>query len=112
MTTPATRRVAGLCTAVTVLAGLAVAAPGAAVAAPTDVVISELMYHAVDPDPLEFIELANRGSDPVDLSGWSFSVGITLTAPFPSGTVLPPGGRIVGTGDPAGFSAAYGFPAD
>jgi hypothetical protein len=112
MTTPATRRVAGLCAAVTVLAGLAVAAPGAAVAAPTDVVISELMYHAVDPDPLEFIELANRGSDPVDLSGWSFSAGITLTAPFPSGTVLPPGGRIVGTGDPAGFSAAYGFPAD
>jgi hypothetical protein len=96
----------------TVVSVFTVAQPVAASAAPTDVVISELMYHAVDPDPVEFIELANRGTDPVDLSGWSFSAGITLPASFPAGTAIPGGARLVGTPDPAAFQAQYGFAAD
>ncbi len=46
---------------------------GSPAAAATDVVISELMYHAPDGDPLyadvEFIELANTGAASVDLAG-------------------------------------------
>ncbi len=68
----------------TALVGLA---PTAAHAADSDVVISESMYHAPDPDITEFIELANRSNAPVDISGWSFSAGITLVTT--AGPVLP-----------------------
>ncbi|MDF2093915.1 lamin tail domain-containing protein [Knoellia sp. 3-2P3] len=107
-----TQRLAALCAAATAVGGLAVAQPTGASAAPSDIVISELMYHAVDPDPLEFIELANRGSDPVDISGWSFGAGITLPAPFPAGTVVPGGSRVVGAPDAAVFEQRYGFAPD
>lgn len=92
---------------------------GPAHAADSDVTISEIMYHAPDTDAqfanLEFIELTNAGSAPVDLSGWSFTAGITLAtadAKFPAGTAIPAGGRLVGTSDPALFQAKYGFAAD
>lgn len=39
----------------------------------------------------EFIEIANTGTDYVDLSGWTLSGGVTFT--FPAGTVLPPAGN-------------------
>ena len=46
--------------------------PTTASAAPTDVVINELMYNpATGNDGDEFLELYNRGTTPVDLSGWS-----------------------------------------
>ncbi len=52
------------------LAGLT-AAP--ADAAPGDVQINELLYHAADADltygALEFVELRNTGSEPVDVGG-------------------------------------------
>ena len=63
------------------LAGLT-AAP--ADAAPGDVQINELLYHAADADltygALEFVELRNTGSEPVDVGGWQFTAGITGTA--------------------------------
>ena len=60
--------------------------PMTASAAPTDVVISEIMYNpATENDGDEFLELANRGTSAVDLSGWCFS-GITLC--FPSGATI------------------------
>jgi len=112
-----TKRLSGgaIATAVasTALVGLA---PTAAHAADSDVVISEIMYHAPDPDLTEFIELANRSNAPVDISGWSFSAGITLVTTagsvFPPGTVIPAKGRLVGTGDAASFHNQYGFDAD
>lgn len=96
--------------------GLAVA-PQAAHAADTDVAINEIFYHAYDVVPdawsgLEFIELVNGGADAVDVSGWSFSAGITLLAPLAAGTEIAPGGFLVGTNDPALFESKYGFPAD
>src|SRR5580765_3520726 len=106
----------------TVLAALAVGAtafltalPLSAQAADSDIVISEIMYHAPDPDITEFIELANKGNAAVDISGWSFTAGVTLATvdgAFPSGTTIPAHSRIVGTGDLPSFQSHYGFPAD
>ncbi len=97
--------------------GVPLALAPAAAAAASDIVISELMYHAPDSDPLyadvEFIELANTGAASVDLAGWSFTSGITLEGgAIPSGVTVAPGGYVVGTNDPALFQAKYGFTAD
>jgi hypothetical protein len=68
--------------------------PGAARAAETDVVINEIMYHApLDLDELQYIELFNRGTAEVDLSGWSFTKGVTFV--FPDKTRLAAGGYLV-----------------
>ncbi len=56
-----------------------------------DIIITEIF---ADPSPqvelpeAEFIEIYNRSSNPVDLQGWKFSDGNSLTA-FPS-AILPP----------------------
>lgn len=96
-------------------ATLGLLAPAVAHADATDIVISELMYHAPDPDGTEFIELYNRGGESVDISSWGFTAGITIATTdlkFPTGTTIPAGGRLVGTGDPTLFSNHYGFAAD
>jgi hypothetical protein len=55
------------------------------------IVISEIDYHPAGAgDPAhEYVELANRGSSAVDLSGWSFDEGFLYT--FPAGVRLEPG---------------------
>ncbi len=71
-----------------------------------DVVINEVMYHPPnDRDELQFIELANTGPQPADVSGWSFSKGVKFT--FPANTTLPPGGFAVICRDAATFAQAY-----
>lgn len=60
----------------------------------TNLVISEIMYHppalgGVDGDQFEFLELKNVGSITLDLSGLTFTSGITFT--FTNGTTLAPG---------------------
>ncbi|WP_459972656.1 lamin tail domain-containing protein [Nocardioides pyridinolyticus] len=93
-------------TATLAMATMAVTAPPST-AAPTDVVINELMYHALsDLDGDDFLELHNRGTTPVDLSGWTFS-GITLT--LPAGTTIAAGGYLVVAKDAAQFQSRYGF---
>lgn len=93
-------------TACLAMATLAVTAPPSTAAA-ADVVISEMMYHALsDLDGDDFLELHNRGTTPVDLSGWTFS-GVTLT--LPAGTSIPSGGYLVVAKDAAQFQATYGF---
>ena len=71
-----------------------------------EVVINEIHY---DPDNklqhVEFIELHNPGSAAVDLSGASFTNGVAYT--FASGTILPAGGYLVVTQDPAHFQAKF-----
>ncbi len=63
-------------------------------AADTDVVINEVMYHApLDLDDLQYIEIFNRGTAEVDLSGWSFTKGIKFA--FPDKTRLAAGGYLV-----------------
>ena len=55
--------------------------------APISVVITEIMYHPYHPDPgvedigAEYIELFNRGSEPVSLSGWRISNGVDFAFP-------------------------------
>jgi len=70
-----------------------------------DIVINEIMYNpsAVQGTDVqhEFVELYNRGSQTVDLSGWSFTDGITYR--FDTGTTVGPGGYLVVCADPGVF---------
>ena len=96
-----------LAASATIAAGLAVTSSPPATAAATDVVINEMMFHAIsDLDGDDFLELTNIGTTPVDLSGWTFS-GITLT--LPAGTTIAPGGFLVVAKDAVQFQNTYGF---
>src|SRR5690606_10456504 len=70
------------------------------------VVINELH---TDPDDetelVEFIELHNRGTEPVDLSYWRLADGIDFL--FPAGTSIAPGGYVVVTQDPDDFAEKF-----
>ena len=61
----------------------------------SNLVISEIMYHPLDPAVgSEFIELLNISGDAtIDLTGVAFTAGIDYG--FPTGTTLAPGGRVV-----------------
>ena len=106
--TPHRQKLVGLLAATaTVAGGLALATTPPAAAAPTDVVINEMMFHAIsDLDGDDYLELFNRGTTAVDLSGWTFS-GITLT--LATGTTINPGGFLVVAKDAVQFQATYGF---
>jgi len=82
-----------------------------AIAAPMlNVVISEIMYHppgdAVEALVGEYIELANRGVQAADLTGWYLTSGIEYA--FPGGTILPGNGRLVVAKDPVAAMTVYG----
>jgi hypothetical protein len=71
------------------------------------VVINEIHFNPADKNAHEeFIELANAGAAPVDLSGWLFSTGVKYV--FPEGTLIEPGGYLVIAEDPAGFTRRFG----
>ena len=54
-----------------------------------DIVINELMYDPISGnDDDQYLELYNRGANPVDLSGWQFTAGVSFT--FPAGATLAP----------------------
>ena len=75
-------------------------------AADSDVILNELMYHPPeDRDDLQWIELFNRGSEAVDLSGWSFKKGVEFV--FPAGTTIESGGFIVVARDTNAFATNY-----
>lgn len=60
----------------------------------TNIVINEIMYDAPsDQGTGEYIELYNRGSETVDLSGWKISKGVKFD--FPAGTSLVAGAYLV-----------------
>ncbi|MEJ5237733.1 MAG: lamin tail domain-containing protein [Limisphaera sp.] len=70
--------------------------PGQANARPltSPVVLNELYYHPIsEDDDEEFVEVWNRGSQAVDLSGWRLRGGISFN--FPQGTLLPSAGHLV-----------------
>lgn len=71
-----------------------------------DVVLSEVHYHPHDAagDALEFVELHNAGSTPVDLGGWAFVDGIVFA--FPAGTYLDAGGYLAIASDAEAVRAA------
>jgi regulation of enolase protein 1 (concanavalin A-like superfamily) len=59
-----------------------------------DVVINEIMYDTVSGDTDDqFVELYNKGTRTVDLTGWQFTSGMAFT--FPDGATLAPGAYLV-----------------
>jgi len=78
--------------------------------APISVVITEIMYHPYHPSPgvedidAEYIELFNRGIDPVNLSGWRIINGVNFA--FPNVT-LGAGEYLVVAADVDTFKAHY-----
>jgi hypothetical protein len=59
-----------------------------------DVVINEIMYGPIsEEDDDEYVELYNKGTSAVDISGWRFTSGIDFR--FPPNTILPADGYIV-----------------
>lgn len=83
--------------------------PGAMnkVAAETNLVINEIYYHPPEERSGEFIELFNRGSAPVDVSGFRFTRGIDYS--FPAGTVVAPSAYLVVAEDPSLLATHHGF---
>ncbi|MDO5495124.1 MAG: lamin tail domain-containing protein, partial [bacterium] len=73
---------------------LAPFSPPPAAAAPTDVVINEIITN--DPVLADSIELLNTGPEPVDLSGWLIKDdNDERTDSLPAGTTLEPGAYLV-----------------
>jgi len=71
------------------------------------IVINEVMYHPPDDrDDLQWIELLNHDSKPIDLAGWSLTQGIQFT--FTNRLELPPGGLVIVTRDLGAFRSHYG----
>jgi hypothetical protein len=68
--------------------------------------VSELNYNPVAGSDYEFIELVNLGATPFDLSGASFTNGITYT--FKAGVTLSAGARIVVCRTRSAFTTLYG----
>ena len=72
-----------------------------------DVIINEIMYHPPDDrEDLQYVELFNRGSNSVDLAGWSFTKGIRFV--FPSNTKMDAGAYLVVSRSQTAFVAHYG----
>lgn len=72
--------------------------------------LTEIMYHppdrgATSGNDLEFLELQNTGTNTLNLSGLTFTSGITFT--FTNGTVLGPGQWFVLARDAAAFAGKY-----
>ncbi len=73
------------------------------------VVINEIMYHPSDGSPGgEYIEIHNRSGSSVDLSGWSFTRGITFT--FEAGVSITAGGFLVIARNPRSVIDGHGLP--
>jgi hypothetical protein len=59
----------------------------------------------VEPDSQTWIELHNKGSETVDLSGWSLAKAVSYT--IPEGTMLAPGGYLVVARDAGHLAGLY-----
>lgn len=80
-------------------------------AAETNVIFSEIMYHPASENIREeYLELFNKGAQPVNLTGWKITGGIGFEFPALS---IPAGGYLVVAADCAVFQAKYpGYPAE
>ncbi len=67
-------------------------------AADTTTVFNEVMYHPPGAADAEWVELHNKMSVNMDLSGWEISGGVNFT--FPNGTVIAAGGYLVVASNP------------
>ena len=72
----------------------------------SDIVINELMYDPISGDDNDqYVELYNRGTNPVDMSGWQLNDGITYT--IPNGTTLAADGYLVVAKNQTNLFAQY-----
>ena len=71
-----------------------------------NLVISEIMYNPAGDDATEYIELFNRGNEPLDLTNVRFTKGIDYD--FPTGTTLAAGAYLLVVKNTAAFEAKYG----
>ena len=83
--------------------------PGTANEVPrvTDIVINEIFYHPPEGRDGEFMELYNRGTAALDLSGFRFTQGVDFT--FAAGTTIAPDGYLVVAQDPTLIRELYGL---
>ncbi|MFN5960192.1 MAG: lamin tail domain-containing protein [Verrucomicrobiota bacterium] len=91
----------------------------------SQLVISEIMYHAPDPSPAEsaaaaalnppqswnddsfdYLELRNISTTTIDLAGFQLTSGVDFV--FPQGTAVAPGASILIGANPDAFNARYG----
>ncbi len=71
-----------------------------------DIVINEIMYHHSTRDErYEYVELYNKGTSTVSLSGWAFTDGIDYE--FDEGTEMPPDSYLVVAKDPNLLESVY-----
>ncbi len=94
--------------------------PGAATASPSNIQISEVLYHPAPPtaaeitagylasNDFEFIRLTNLGAAPVDLTGMYFSNGLNFTAAPGLQNWLPVGASVVVVENRNAFISRYG----
>ncbi|MEX0643385.1 MAG: lamin tail domain-containing protein, partial [Pirellulales bacterium] len=83
------------------------------VSSTTDVLMGAELFALTDVTPAvpfsespeEWVELYNKGSVAVDLSGWKFADGFTYT--IPNGTIISAGGYLVVAKDAAALQAKY-----
>ena len=77
----------------------------------SDVVISEVMYHAppnsapVTDNPEEWIELHNKSAAPVSIAGWKLDDAVSFT--IPAGATIPAGGFLVVAKDAAALAVKW-----
>ncbi len=70
------------------------------------IVINEIMFNAPSPSAEQWVEIYNRSGSPVDVSGWTFTDGITFE--FPAGTPpIPAGAYALVVWDVAAFNALH-----
>ncbi|WAC21494.1 CotH kinase family protein [Luteolibacter sp. SL250] len=93
-------------------------------AAAANLVVTELMYHPADPstpeeagyvdNDFEYIELANIGTQTIDLSGVTLAEAVTFSFDnAPAGLrTLAPGGRVLVVANTAAFAVRYPPPGD
>ncbi|MFV1989436.1 MAG: lamin tail domain-containing protein [Acidimicrobiales bacterium] len=72
----------------------------------SNVVISELLYKPEDDGP-EILELLNRGTEPVDISGWTIDAVFKNEQSIPGGTIVLPGQSVVLTDSVAALRTTY-----
>ena len=70
--------------------------------------ITEIMYNAPGKTGLEYLELTNTGTVPINLSGVRFDQGAPFNELILPDFVMSPGQRIIVTNDRVGFESIYG----
>ena len=78
-------------------------------ASAANIVVTQVAYNPIGGSTFEWIELMAIGAQNVDLTNVSISDAVAFT--FPSGTILPSGGRVQVAGNIAAFTSRYGVAA-